>query len=437
MKKMTTGAVAFAAASAIVLAGCSSSETDDEPTDGATTGSTETEAGPEDITLWLMGEQDTPEALVDYLKAEYTEVNGGELTVERIGWGDAITSLTTALPDQANTPDVAEVGNTQSSTFTTVGAYLDITDMYEELGGDSLLQGFVEAGQVGDANYTLPYYFGSRMAWYRKDLYEQGGVEVPTTLAEVTEVNASLKEQGIAGYYMGGRDWRNGVSWIFANGGDLATYDGSEWAGSLSSPESIEGMEQWQELFATASVAQTTDTDEIYQAINDNMLAGLPAATEMAPSWAACCLGDVADDESITWNDEKFGYFALPGADGGVAPVFAGGSNIGISAASQKVEGAKDLMRIIFSEEYQLMLSENGLGPANLDYTDAYVDLAPQNQAALDAASNAKLTPAAPGWAAIEEAQILEDYFQAVAEGGDVAALAAEYDEQINGLING
>ncbi len=440
MKKMTLGVTAFAAASAIVLAGCSSSGTDDGATADSTSSATSgggAAATAEDITLWLMGEQDTPEALVDYLKSEYTEVNGGTLTVERIGWADAITSLTTALPDKDNTPDVAEVGNTQSSTFTTVGAYLDISDMYDELGGDSLLPGFVEAGQVGDQNFTLPYYFGSRLAWYRKDLYDQGGVSMPTTLAEVTEVNASLKDQDIAGYYMGGRDWRNGVSWIFANGGDLATYDGSAWAGALSSPEAVEGMEQWQELYTTASVAQPTDTDEIYQAINDDMLAGTPAATEMAPSWAACCLGDVNDDDTFTWNEDKFGYFALPGVDGGFAPVFAGGSNIGISAASQHVDGAKDLMRIIFSEDYQLMLSENGLGPANLDYTDAYVELAPQNQAALDAASNSKLTPAAPGWAAIEEAQVLEDYFQAVAEGGDVATLAAEYDGKINDLING
>ncbi|WP_084077193.1 extracellular solute-binding protein [Demequina sp. NBRC 110057] len=440
MKKMTQGAVAMAAASAIVLAGCSSSGSDDDATTEATDSAaptTEETSAAEDITLWLMGEQDTPEALVDYLKETYTEENGGTLTVERIGWGDAISSLTTALPDSANTPDVAEVGNTQSSTFTTVGAYLDITDMYEELGGDSLLPGFVEAGKVGESNFTLPYYFGSRLTWYRKDLYEQAGVEVPTTLADITTVNAKMKDEGIAGFYMGGRDWRNGVSWIFANGGDLATYDGSAWAGSLSSPEAIEGMEQWQELFTTASVAQSTDTDEIYQAINDDMLSGTPAATEMAPSWAACCLGDVNDDDTFTWNDEKFGYFALPGVDGDFAPVFAGGSNIGISAASQHVEGAKDLMRIIFSEDYQLMLSENGLGPANLDYTDAYVELAPQNQAALDAASNSKLTPAAPGWAAIEEAQILEDYFQAVSEGGDVTKLAAEYDSKINELING
>lgn len=438
MKKTMLGVTAFAAAGAIALAGCSS--TGEATPSASPTAGGSAAAAAEDITLWLMG-TDTPEALIDYLKTTYTEVNGGELTVEQIGWGDAIASLTTALPDAENTPDVTEVGNTQSATFTTVGAFMDISDMYEELGGDSLLQGFVEAGSVGEQRFALPYYFGSRMVWYRKDLYAAAGVEVPTTLAEVTTTNAALKEQGVGGFYLAGQDWRNGISWIFANGGEIATFDG-EWTASLSSPESVEGMKQWQELFATTSVAQVTDDDSTaYQAINDGFLFGTPAATTMAPNWAYWSLGDLAENDEgeqvATWNDEKFGAFPLPGVDGGIAPVFAGGSNIGISAATQNVEGSKALMRIIFSEEYQTMLAENGLGPANLDYADTYTEVAAMGDIALQAAESAKLTPAAPGWAAIEEAKLMEQYFAAVAGGGDVESLAVEYDAKINEIING
>lgn len=441
MNKMTRSLVAMAATSAIVLAGCSSSEPEDEPTATATGGGETTEAEAQDITLWLMG-TDTPDALIEYLQATYTDTNGGSLTVEQIGWTDAIPSLTTALADSGNTPDVTEIGNTQAATFTTVGAFLDISDMYDELGGDSLLQGFVEAGSVGDSVYALPYYFGSRMAWYRQDIYEAGGVEVPTTLGEFTEVNSSLRDQELGGIYLAGQDWRSGLSWIFAHGGDIATYDGTEWTATLSSAESVAGMEAWQEAFETASVAQVTDNDSTaYEAINDGFLPGIPAATTLAPNWAYWSLGDLAENEDgdmvATWNDDTFGAYALPGVDGGLAPVFAGGSNIGISAASQNVDGAKDLMRIIFSEEYQTMLAENGLGPANLDYAEAYAEVAAMGDIALAAAENAKLTPAAAGWAAIEQAAIMEQYFQAVAEGGDVASLAAQYDEQINALING
>ena len=53
-------------------------------------------------------------------------------------------------------------------------------------------------------------------------------------------------------------------------------------------------------------------------------------------------------------------------------------------------------------------------------------------QATIAAASNAKLTPAAPGWATVEGSRVLEDLFVAIAKGGDVEELAAEADEKMN-----
>ncbi len=461
MRKMRW--VAGLALAVMILAGCGSSDTD-ATDDAGTTEAEDTEAsetpaedeaeeadeatedeaaGGEDITLWLAG-TDTPEAALTYLTETYASTNGGELTIEQIGWGDLIPSLTAALPDSSTTPDVFETGNTQTVTFTAVGAYSDLAEHYDDLGGDSLLPGFVEVGSIGDSVYSLPYYFGSRFAWYRKDLYADAGVEVPSTLQEFTDVNATLKAAG-SGAYIPGQDWRDGVAWIFANGGDLASYDGSKWTGALSSDESIAGMEMWQELFSTASVAGATDTDATaYQAINDEFLPNTAVATTLAPNWAYWSLGDISENDDgdavATWNPDTFGAYALPGVDGGVAPVFAGGSNIGISAASEKQESALELMQIIFSDEYQTILAENGLGPANTDFGSVYVDSAADPaiaQISLDTAAAAKLTPAAPGWIAVEEQQLLEQYFQAVAEGGDVATLAAEFDDKINAVING
>jgi len=448
MRKMTPIAVAMAAV-AMVACGSDDSASDapeatDAPTEEASTGDTEADApAGEDITLWLAG-TDTPEAALTYLTETYASTTGGELSIDQIGWGDLIPSLTAALPDSSSTPDVFETGNTQTATFSAVGAYSDLTASYDELGGDALLPGFVEAGSVGDTVYSVPYYFGSRFAWYRKDLYEAAGVAEPTTLQDFTNVNATLKAAG-SGAYIPGQDWRTGIAWIFANGGDLATYDGGEWTATLSSAESTAGMEMWQELFATASVAGATDTDETaYQAINDEYLPDAAVGTTLAPNWAYWSLGEVSENDEgeavATWNPETFGAYALPGVDGGIAPVFAGGSNIGISAASENQEAALDLMKIIFSDDYQTLLAENGLGPANTDFGSVYVDSAADPAIAeisLVTAAASKLTPAAPGWTSVEEQQLLEQYFQAVAEGGDVASLAAEYDDKINAVING
>jgi len=427
--KKKIGAVAAATAALLVLAGCAPATPADE--------------GGKDITLWLMG-GDTPDALRDYLKTEYADATGGTLTIEQQDWADALSKLTTALPDPENTPDVVEIGNTWSPTFTTVGAFSDISDMYDELGGDKLLPSFVEVGAVDGKNYALPYYFGSRYNFYRKDIWAAAGKAVPTTLAEFNETVASLKTATQSGFYIGGEDWRNGISWIFANGGDLAAKDGDTWKSTLSDPKTIEGLTQLQTLFADASLAPVTEADSTpWVNINNNEATGAPeAATIIAPGWAHWSIGDLTPDPKdstktvATWNDATFGTFVLPGVDGGAAPVFAGGSNIAISAASKNQSASKELLKIVFSEEYQNMLGANGLGPANLDYTASLGD--DQFAKALaESAANSKLTPAAPGWAAVEGSGLLEEFFGKVNGGGDIESLAAEYDAKIDELING
>ena len=425
------GVVAAATAALLVLGGCASTNTP------------AADEGGTDITLWLMG-GDTPDTLRDYLKTEYADATGGTLTIEQQDWSDALSKLTTALPDAENTPDVVEIGNTWSPTFTNVGAFSDISDIHEELGGDKLLPSFVEVGKVDGANYAEPYYFGSRYIFYRKDIWAAAGLTVPTTLEEFNESVATLKNAGQSGFYIGGEDWRNGVSWIFANGGDLAKKDGDTWASSLSDPKTIEGLEQLQAVFADASLAPVTEADSTpWVNINNNAATGAPeAATIIAPGWAHWSIGDLTPDPAdatktvATWNDDVFGTFVLPGVDGGAAPVFAGGSNIAISAASKNQSASRELLKIIFSPEYQQMLGENGLGPANLDYASALGD-DQFAQALVASAADSKLTPAAQGWAAVEGSGLLEEFFGKVNAGGDVKALAAEYDAKINELING
>ena len=95
------------------------------------------------------------------------------------------------------------------------------------------------------------------------------------------------------------------------------------------------------------------------------------------------------------------GVFALPGSDGDAAPVLLGGSNIAVSAKSQNQELAAEVVKLMLSDEYQSMFAAAGLTPAKTSLasklgTDEFA------QATITAASNAKLTPAAANWAAVE-----------------------------------
>jgi N,N'-diacetylchitobiose transport system substrate-binding protein len=449
MKRKLASVTAVALASALALAGCSGTSTD--------TGSgASTDGKGKTITLWLAG-GDTPDTLRTYLKDEFKKETGGTLNIQQQDWGNLVTKLTTALPDANNTPDVTEMGNTQSPTFTNVGAFLDITDMYSSLGGSDLLQSFVAAGKVGDKNYTLPYYFGSRYMFVRKDIWSQAGVAVPTTLAEFNSAVTTIAQKnpaGIAnfsGFYLGGQDWRDGISWIFANGGDIAKQQNGKWVATLEDAGSLKGLEQLQAIYKSASKApnDAKDSNQYIYLNDDDAIPGattadaatpvsLSAATIMAPGWAHWSIGTKGTTDgkvTRTWDDKSFGVFALPGNDGKPAPVFAGGSNIGISAKSKNPGLSKTLLKIIFSKTYQEMLGKNGLGPANSKYTSS-LGTDEFAKALIASASNSKLTPAAPGWASVESSGVLEEFFSKIKDATDLKALAKQYDAKLTPLLN-
>ncbi|MDQ1554113.1 MAG: N,N-diacetylchitobiose transport system substrate-binding protein [Microbacteriaceae bacterium] len=450
MKRKLASVTAIALASALALAGCSTGTTAGSGTGASTDGKGKT------ITLWLAG-GDTPDTLRTYLKTEFKKETGGTLNIQQQDWGDLVPKLTTALPDANNTPDVTEVGNTQSPTFTNVGAFLDISDMYTELGGSNLLQSFVAAGKVADKNYTLPYYFGSRYMFIRKDIWSKAGVAEPKTLDEFNSAVATIAQKnpaGIAnfsGFYLGGQDWRDGISWIFANGGDIATVKNGKWTATLDGAKSIKGLEQLQAIYKTASKApnDAKDSNQYIYLNDDDAIAGataadaatpvsLAAATIMAPGWAHWSIGTKGEADgkvTRTWDDNTFGVFVLPGNDGKPAPVFAGGSNIGISAKSKNPGLSKTLLKIMFSKTYQELLGKNGLGPANSKYVDS-LGSDEFAKALIASASNSKLTPAAPGWAAVEASNVLEEFFSKIKDAPDLSALAKEYDAKITPMLN-
>ena len=389
------------------------------------------DGGPEtaDIRVWLNG-TDTPDAAREWLKTTFEEDHpGSTLTIEQQEWEGLVEKLTTSLSSDSETPDVVEVGNTQAPTFTSAGAFSDVSSNLSEWGGDDLLQGFVEGAQVDGKTYAVPYYAGSKYIFYRKDLFEAAGIAVPTTMDEFVQAAIDLKAANpdpanFSGFWFPGQDWRNAVAFVWNAGGDLAVKDGDEWKGVLSSPESVEGLQTVQTLMEQASGAAKDGNEENPQTPFCNNEVGMLSA----PGWVK---GLIEDPEAGCPDMvANLGVFALPGTDGQPAPVLLGGSDIAISAKSKNQDLAQDVVGLMLSDEYQTLLAEAGLTPAknslsSLLGTDEFA------AATIAAASNAKLTPAAPGWAEVEGSRVLEDLFVDIATGGDVEELAAAADETI------
>jgi N,N'-diacetylchitobiose transport system substrate-binding protein len=419
-----TAAVALVGATAMALAGCAG-------------GSSSTDGGGEgaELRVWLVG-TDTPQEARDYLVDTFAEENpGSTLVIEEQQWTGLVDKLTTSLSSN-DSPDIVEIGNTQAAAFTSSGALLSLDDIEGDLGGDDLLPGFVEAGTYDDTLYAVPYYSGARIVFYNTAMYEQAGVAVPETLDDYVANGTALAGAlpGVSGVYFPGKDWYNALPFIWENGGEVAVEeDDGTWDAQFSSPESLAGLAQVQELMTTASLApKDGDETEAWVPFRTEQ-----AATLSAPSWAYWSI--VADeDKAPTALADTAGYFALPGADGGAAQVFAGGSNIGIAAKSANPDLAKSALKILLSDEYQGMLAEAGLVPAKTSLGDQVAAATPELATIIaEAAAHAKLTPASPLWADVEAQGVIQDFFVNVANGGDLETLATELDTQIESILNG
>lgn len=431
--KLKLSAVAIVGATALALSACGGAAT---PATSTSAGSS-TAAAPAtgELRVWLVG-TDTPQDARDYLIKTFEEKNAGsKLVIEEQQWTGLVDKLTTSLSSN-DSPDIVEMGNTQAAAFTSAGALVDLTADKATFGGDDLLPGFVEAGTYEGKLYALPYYSGSRVVFYNTDQYKEAGIKVPTTLDEYVSnaVTAQSKLDGVGGVWFPGKDWYNALPFIWENGGNIAV-EGSDgtWDAQFSSAESLAGIAQVQELMTKGTNAPK-DGDETESWV--------PFRTEKVttlsvPSWGYWSI--VADeDQKETALTDSLGYFALPGKDGSKpASVFAGGSNIGISARSANPELAKSALEIIMSDEYQTILAKAGLVPAKTTLGGQVAAATPELAKVIaEAAANAKLTPASPNWAEVEASGLLQDFFVKIASGGDAATLAAELDTKIEGILN-
>ena len=386
------------------------------------------------------------ERLVDYVTAARNEQGEAkeefakehpdvEVKFERQQWTGIVEKLTTSLSGK-DAPDVIELGNTQAQTFEAAGALVDLTDEQEALGGDDLVQSLTEAGTYDGTFYGVPYYGGARVVVYRKDLLEKSGLAVPTTMDEFVEAGIKLKADNAAtpsfsGIYYPGKYWYAALPFIWEKGGDIAEKSGDQWEGTLSSAESVEGLEVVKKIMDEASGApKDGDETKDYIAFCNNEVAML-----MGPGWK---IGEITNEkDGCPDMADKIGAFALPGETAGeTAPAFLGGSVLAIPSNSQHQDLALDLLEILAGEKYQAELAKTGLLPNRKSLlTEVGGDEGTKAQAV--AAENSRFVPSSEHWAAVEASTILPDMLVAIAKGGDVEAEAAKADEALTTKLNG
>lgn len=208
------------------LVGCGSETKESAGTSGESTEKETAEEadGTEEVVLqfWDMpwGGSDY-QAEVQALLAEYTELTGVKFEYTNISWDNWLQVFLTAVA-AGNAPDLSTGGSLLGHRLALTDTMYDLADFVAEFPEGFFKEGTVDAFYSGDTLVAVPWNVDLRSIYYRKDIFEAEGVEIPTTWDEFYEACKTLTHDDQYGYVTSGSDnkayWEYMV-WSVNNGG--------------------------------------------------------------------------------------------------------------------------------------------------------------------------------------------------------------------------
>jgi N,N'-diacetylchitobiose transport system substrate-binding protein len=423
VKRRIVAVTTLAAAAAVIASACSSSSpSGTQPSTSKAAGLLSTNGAGKTISVWLQSDaQKGWPDVVNQANQRFEQATGAKVNVQWQQWSNYTTKLDSTFAGSAG------------------GAFADLTAakaQFENSG--TWLQGLADSGTSPDGKLqAVPYYAGSRVVIYRKDLFQKAGVTAaPTTLDELfsalDKVKASKSsDPNFSAFYSPGKNWYAAMSFVYGAGGKIAEQQGGKWQGTLSSPEAQQGLTQWQKLSTQYSVGGATKDESDQDAI---MAQGHVGAI-LGNGWE---LGSVIDKK--TGNPalaSKLATFPLPGTEAGkYTPSFLGGSDLAVPQKSANVGLGAEWIKIFTDTQSQTALAKFAI-PNTTSLLSVYEGQAQANESTGEAAKNTWFVPNTPNWANVESANILQNALESIAtKKSSIADAAKSADDQIAKTLN-
>lgn len=431
-------AAAIVTAASLVLAACGD---DDSDSGGGTPTAPAERTGT--LTVWLMqdaeGESWAP--IVEQATAKFHETYPNvDVDVVIQQWDGINDRLNTAFASNSP-PDVVELGNTLAPTFAASGALADLTDHRGEFeNSDSWLTILENSSTYDGRLYAVPYYAGSRVLTYRKDMFEEAGIDgVPTSMAELMSALDALNETfgddpNFSAFHIPGQHWYLIGALIADQQGDspspFADFSNGTWTANLTSPESIAGLELFEELRSKYSKAdpQGNEASQAYDMGNNGNIAMFYGA-----NWEMWETANEANGGNPDFDTDLLGQFPMPSVTPGQsAPAFMGGSDLAVSQKSDQQDLARAWIAAYTSNELMTALVEaTGVVPN----TTTLLSLQPDNPS-FQAAERTWFVPTSKNWATVEGQRIPQDLGVSIATGTPVAEAAATANDRIQEILD-
>ncbi|MFC6333350.1 extracellular solute-binding protein [Paenibacillus septentrionalis] len=216
------------------------------------------------ITVWIGSGRDQANTMKAMIDETFTEETGINVNLKLV---QMHTLLPATLAGQG--PDVAmQIDNDIPVNFAMRNSSVDLTQFedYAEV-AERFRASAIVPYQFSDGVYALPEQQTFNMMFYRKDILEELGLEVPTTWDEVSELLAVLSknhmEFGLPQVQQAAIQGQNippnslYAALLFQNGGQFYRNDGKE--SDLDSRIAIETFKQWTEYYTDYKLEREYD----------------------------------------------------------------------------------------------------------------------------------------------------------------------------------
>ena len=316
-------AAAAVGALCLALSACGSGD-DTAPDIGAEDIGAALEEGGE-ITVWAW--EPTLDRVAEEFEAEHPGVT---VNVENVGTGDdQYTALQNALSAGSGLPDVAHIEYFALGQFTIAGNLVDLAPLgASELEGDYTPGPWDAVQGEEGAIHALPMDSGPIALFYNQDVFDELGVEVPTTWDEYVDAARDLQEADPDVYIAADNGDAGGTTTgIWHAGGQPYQAEGEEVTNDFTDEGTARYVDTWQQLIDEELLLPVTAwSDEWYQALGDGSTAAL-----VTGAWMGLNLESGVPDGAGSWR------VAPPPAwdEGDPASAESGGSALAVPVGAE------------------------------------------------------------------------------------------------------
>ena len=319
------------------------------------------------VTVIRLGTGDSGEGLNPHQQiiANFEKENPDIIVqLEAVAGSDYYARLFTQIAS-GDAPDIMQIGDDAVPNFVSKGAVIPLDDFINgeyPLDTSIYLPGMIEPGQYKGIQYFLPKDFSTLAVYYNKKIFDQYGVAYPQEdwtwddfLNTAQKLTIDENQDGVPEVWgvQLTANWTTGFEyWVAATGGRLISEDGKSYVGYMDSPETIEAVQFFSDLYNKYKVAPPPADFNQWAGGNPEFENGT-AAMRLFGRWPQA---------GLLKNDKiDLGLVSVPQGNEKANVLFWGG--FGISSTAKNPEAVWRFLRYYAGAEGSEIWAQHGIPP--------------------------------------------------------------------------